>query len=125
MPNGRLFQFQYSYERDMVEIHLKANVGASGALTLTQFKGILSVVRNSAGNYTINLKDIHNMFFNASAVFNSGASAPAAPLLNVVSSAVSTAQTIVVQFRNLSGVATDPASGEIMHLLIRVRDAST
>lgn len=125
MANSRLFQFRYSYERDLVDLYLKATVGAAGALTITAQKGITSVTRNSAGNYTILLKDLFNLFMIADSMFNSGASAPAAPNMNIVATSVTSAQTIQVQFRNLAGAATDPASGEIMHIHIVCRNAST
>lgn len=124
---SRMFQFQYSYERDLAQLDLKINIGASGAPTVNLGKGLTSITRNSAGNYTLVLKDVHNKLMGVSAAFISGASAPAAPAINVVSEAVNTVgtQTVVIQCRNAAGAATDPASGEVMLLQILCRDAST
>ena len=125
---SRLFQFRYSYERDVCEIMAKITIGASGAPTLTQAKGIVSMVRNSAGNYTLTLKDNYYLFLSAEANFISGSSAPAAPFLNVVSEQVSNATSpqVVLQFRNLAAAAaTDPASGEVVLLRLVLRSAST
>lgn len=125
---SRLFQFRYSYERDVCEIMAKITIGASGAPTLTQAKGIVSMVRNSAGNYTLTLKDNYYLFLNAEASFISGSSAPAAPFLNVVSEQVSNATSpqVVLQFRDLAAAAaTDPASGEVVLLKLSLRSAST
>jgi len=126
MANRRLFQFRYSYERDVVDLMAKISIGAAGAPTISEAKGVLSVVRNSAGNYSINLVDNFNMLLNADANVISVA-APAAPLMNVASEQVSssTAPRIVLQCRDAAGAATDPASGEVLLVLIECRNAST
>lgn len=126
MPSGYQFQFRYSYERDLSDIQMKVTIGSSGAPTLTQAKGVLSMTHNSTGNYTIVLKDRANLLMDVGAMFISGSSAPAAPLVNVVSEQVNNATpSLIIQCRDAAGSATDPASGEIMLLRIQVRQAST
>lgn len=125
MPNGRLFQFRYSYERDLSDIMLKVSIGASGAPTIVNGKGVTSIVRNSAGNYSITLKDMHNVLMSTQTSFNSGASAPAAPLVNVQSETVNSTKIVRIQCRDIAAAAADPASGEIMMIHLTVRDAST
>ena len=124
---SRLFQFNYTYERDITRIHAKIAIGATGAPTLTLAKGIVSMTRTAAGAYTITLKDNYYLFMDAKATFISSTSAPAAPNLNVVSETVnsSTSPQILIQFRDLSAVATDPASGETLLLELVFRNAST
>lgn len=127
MANMRLFQFRYSAERDVVELFLKVNIGASGAPTIDKGKGITSITRNSAGKYTIVLKDIFNCLLGVDSAFVSGTSAPAAPSVNVVSETVNTPATknIVIQCRDIAASAADPASGEVMMLRLTMRNAST
>jgi len=125
MANSRLFQFSYSYERDLAHIVPKISIGASGAPTIVNGKGVVSVVRNSAGNYTLTLKDPFYLLMGVSCTSISGSSAPAAPILNVVSETVNSTKTIIIQLRDSAGVATDPASGEILMMHILLRMAST
>lgn len=126
MPSGYQFQFRYSYERDLSDIQLKVTIGASGAPTLTRGLGVASIARNSAGNYTITLKDRANLLMDVKASFISGSSAPAAPSVNVVSETVSSSTpALIIQCRDIAAAAADPASGEVMLLHIQVRQAST
>lgn len=121
-----LYQFRYSYERDLVDIQAKIAIGASGAPTLTRARGIVSMTRNSAGNYTVVLKDRAFLFMVARASFISGSSAPAAPLMNVVSEQVNNSTpSLIIQFRDIAGAAADPASGEVLLLQIENRNSST
>lgn len=56
MAARRYEQFNYTLEKDVVTIFAKIQIGAIGAVVpiVQHFnKGILSVVRNSTGNYTI------------------------------------------------------------------------
>jgi hypothetical protein len=125
MANSRLFQFSYSYERDLVRIPLKISIGSSGAPTVSNGKGLASIGRNSAGNYTLTLKDNFFLLMGLNARFLSGASAPAAPSVNIVSESVSSSKQIIIQCRDIAGAAADPASGEIMMLEVVCRNAST
>ncbi len=120
------FQFRYSYERDLIDTQAKISIAGSGAPTLTQAKGIASITHNSAGNYTIVMQERTYLLMDVKASFISGASAPAAPIINVVSEQVNNASpSLIIQCRDLSGAAADPASGEVMLLHIQCRSAST
>lgn len=126
MPSGYQFQFRYSYERDLTDVQAKVTIGTTGAPTLTLAKGVLSMTRNSAGNYTIVLKDRQYLLTDVKASFISGSSAPAAPDVNVVSEQVNNATpSLIIQCRDIAGAAADPASGEVMLLHIQVRSSST
>lgn len=121
------FQFRYSYERDLVDTQAKITIGATGAPTLTLAKGIASITRNSAGNYTIVMQERMYLLTDVKCSFISGSSAPAAPMFNVVSEQVNNATpSMIVQFRAIdNSTATDPASGEVLLLHIQCRSAST
>lgn len=127
---NRTLNHSYGIEKQLVQVFAKVTFGASGAptLSLPASKGIKSVVRNSAGNFTFtfgnsaaiqNSLDTYKKFLSANTLSLSS-SAPAAPVMYVTSdqSAVFGTAAITVQFAAPSGtngalVATDPASGEV------------
>lgn len=129
MANKMAFQFRYSYERDVTDIMLKVNIGASGAPTIASgnAKGVTSITRNSAGNYTILLQQPYNRLLDCSSQSISGSSAQAAPMCTIVSEAVATAAapTVRLQYRAIdNSTATDPANGEVLLIHITVRNSS-
>ena len=111
-------QFQYSFAGQPVNIFAQVSIGASGAPTLVSNTGmgISSIVRNSAGKYTITFTNTFATLLDFNVGFISGASAPAAPGVNIVTNGVTVAAAPIIAFqcRNSSGVATDPASGEVL-----------
>lgn len=120
----RKFQFQYSMQRDMVHVVMKAAIGAAGAPTLstTDAFGVTSITRNSAGKYTILLQDNYPALVSAQAIIlNSAASA--APITQLLSEQVvnATAPNVVVQCLGPAGAAADPDSGSTLfvHLIMR------
>lgn len=124
MANSRLFQFNYSYERDLVRLQFKIAIGASGAPTISNGKGLVSITRNSTGNYTLVLKDKFYLFMNSNITFLVNGD-PAAPLVNILSESVNNTKAIILQTQNTSQAVTDPASGEVMLIELVVRNAST
>lgn len=131
--NSRLFQFRYSYERDVAEIFLKVAIGASGAPTIVNGKGVVSITRNSAGKYTILLKDNWYVLMGLSMTTTVASGMPAAPVMFMVSEQVNNVSTpqLVVQCAGATDastttlVATDPGDGETLLIKIAVRSAST
>lgn len=124
MANSTLFQFRYSYERDLTDIVLKCSIGASGAPTMINRKGITSITRNSAGLYTIVLKDNFNLLMNAN-IMQLDNDALAAPITQIVSETVSSTKTVVVQFRDIALAAADPNDGAVVMIHLCLRNAST
>jgi len=144
MANRRFEQFQYTLEKKVVTLYMNVAIGASGAPTLTASltvngltrglnKGILSMVRNSAGKYTISYgspstatqaaqPDLYYALLDFGVTFLSGASAPAAAEFNVVADNSSTGS-VQIQFRNNSGTATDPANGEVLLMAITLSNS--
>lgn len=120
--NRRLNQFRYSFERDVVEYFLKVTIGASGAPTLTRAKGVASITRDSAGQYTIVLQDRSAALLHVSNQAFSSTSPQAAPLMTVEADNVNSAsKSVVVQFRAIdNSTVTDPASGEVLLIKIAV-----
>lgn len=125
MANRQMYQFRYSLERDMVELYLKVSFAAAGAPTIINGKGIFSIVRNSAGNYTIRLSNNYNLLLDADKMAISSA-APASPEFRIASEQVNNvALPQLVAIFSAAGVATDPASGEIAMIRLALRNAST
>lgn len=127
MANRYFDQFALSLEKQKVLLFSKATIGAAGAPTLdaANSKGIASMVRNSAGNYTITLQDTYNRLLGAHIVLIVGSGTPAAPLSFIVSEAVATTKAIVVQFTAVDGTtATDPASGEQVRISLQLKNSS-
>lgn len=130
MANRYFNQFAWSLEKNPVHLWLRVNFGATGAPTLVTSagtpatpasRGIKSIVRNSAGDYTITLQDAYAGFLSLDYSFFNTA-APAAPAMWVKTLAVTTlaTPTIEVVF-NAAGTPTDPATGEQvnMHIVLK------
>lgn len=117
------FQFQYAYERDLGHIHARVSFGGGGAPTIVQAKGINSIERLSAGVYKIHLRGSFNSLMNMSHMPVLAVGAPASPLMQITAEDVSslTDPSVTIKMTDSAGVATDPASGEVvlMHLITR------
>lgn len=118
MANRRLEQFQLSYQRIPIHAWAKITFGSTGAPTLTTNPLFSGVTRNSAGDYTLALRDLFKQgIISVDHVFNTGSgTGPAAPGMWIrTDSSTSSTKTIRIVF-NTGGTATDPASGEIVLL---------
>ncbi len=121
-------QFNYSWSAQPVTLRMKVSIGAAGAPTIAAgtSMGVTSITRNSAGDYSILLANPYASLMSAHVMFNSGASAPAAPLVNIESEAVATlaAPILRLQCRDIAAAAADPASGEIMLIEMILNNSS-
>lgn len=130
MANRWFNQFTKALVKEVSHIYAKVTFGATGAPTLSVLNslGVVSVVRNSTGNYTFTfgttaqLLDTYNQLLMVRHVFQN-ATAPAAPGLFVVTNAVASTATLIVQF-NSAGSATDPGSGEVAYLEFVFKNSS-
>lgn len=116
MANRRFrSQYRFGEEAMVVDLYLKVAIGATGAPTMDTnlSKGIASIVRNSAGQYTVTLKDKYMRLIHASVDQRNGTSAAAAPIAYVEAEDVDGAKTIVLQYYAIdNSTPTDPGSGE-------------
>lgn len=123
---NRLFnQFFNSLERGKVVLFANVAIGGTGAPTINALKskGVTSVVRNSAGNYTITLNDKYvDLFFLGVNFIN--ASGAGVAYFYTESQDVVGAKTIVVQFKDLSGAAVDPNSGTTMQVQMILKSST-
>lgn len=117
MANRQFQQFQYSLEKAVVTLFANISIGAAGAPTMTagKNKGIASVVRNSAGNYTVNLQDKYQylLFMDSAINLNSGAPSAGTNVTMLVraDNTAAASPNIQVEFVNAAGTAVDLASG--------------
>lgn len=124
MANRRYQQFSWSNATMPVTVYAQVNIGAAGAPTLITGKAdILSVVRNSAGDYTFTFRSTFQQLLHVEHVINSGSAAPTSPEMYIKSNLTSSAKTMEVVF-NAAGTATDPASGEILYLAFVFNNSS-
>lgn len=108
-----------------VHIYCQVTIGSTGAPTLLQTGGfVASISRASAGDYIITLVDKYNKLLGLDIAINSGSSAAAAPDWNIKAESVASAKTLEVVFRDNSGVATDPASGEKLYIVIKCQNST-
>lgn len=121
--NRRKFQFQYSMQREIVNLSMKAAIGATGAVTISTLdaKGVTSITRNSAGNYTILLQDTYPALMHMN-VMVLNATATAAPSCQIISEAVVTTGAIVIQFLAPGGTAVDPDNGATIMVSMTLRN---
>lgn len=136
MANRYFTQFPKTLEKEVVMLFARVSFGAAGAPTLdaTNSKGIVSVTRNGAGVFTVvlgtkvGMLDVYPRLLGAQVVFNTvgTGNAPAAPLLEVSADAVATAGSASLQltFRNAAGTATDPASGEVALIELKLKNST-
>lgn len=127
MANRYLYQFRGSFEPGIVTIYGKISFGATGAPTLVsgQNRGISTIVRNSAGNYTITLMDSYVRTLGVSHNYLES-TAPAAPALFMTADNVATLATpTIIVVTNAAGTATDPANGDVMMIRIDLKNSSS
>jgi hypothetical protein len=141
MANRNFSTNGLSLEKKTVTLWLRVAIGATGAPTLQAWNaaskswvsaptggwaGVKSITRNSAGKYTIVLQDKYTKILAAWVGFICDA-APAAGSTHAFSTGTDPTTagggTVIVQCRNNSGTATDPASGEVMTVEIELGDS--
>lgn len=125
MANRRFNQFRYSLENAMCDIYAKVAIGAAGAPTLdvAKSKGVASIVRDSAGLYTVTLSDAYVDLFMVQATVELASGSPASELAVVRAYDVSGAKTIQIGFLNGSFAATDIANGAVLKLKFELKNS--
>jgi len=124
-------QFNFSNSAKPVTLRAKIAIGASGDPSIVSGTGmgIASVSRDSAGKFTIalsrpfhDLMSVHLMPIAASASPGSCA----APVMNIISEDVAnqSAPELKIRSNDYTGVATDPAEGEVLLVEIVLNDSS-
>lgn len=120
---NRNYNRKQALEKESKEISAQVAIGASGAPTLSAAAslGVASIVRNSAGLYTLTLQD---KYMRLISVQISQQAAVAEDLqFQVAAEDVDGAKT--VQFRCVAGaVETDPSSGSTLRIHLNLKNSS-
>lgn len=132
MANRYFTQWLWALEKNPANLWARVTFGASGAPTLNGInsKGIATIARNSAGNYTITFGTTQNtdkykdIYFVQPTFLRAGGN-PAAPHMYVVSETVATTGKIIIQFLAANGTsATDPDSGSEVWLEFNLKTST-
>lgn len=140
MANRYFNQFQMTLVKKVCSIYGQVAIGSTGAPTLSvvNSKGILSIVRNSAGNYTItfgvvqngvNAKDVYVKLLTASGIVANSTGIAASTDMGIVNTAATlgaagtAASSINVVFSE-AGTATELASGDTLYLAFTLQDST-
>lgn len=132
MANRWMNQFRLSLEKSVVELWVKATIGAAGAPTLVtdnNSKGIASITRDDTGLYTIVLQDTYYKLLDCYACFEAGLAGPAAPTVSVADQAVDEVSgsglggSVTILCQN-GGSDTDPGNGEVMNVRITLSNTT-
>lgn len=124
MANRNFNQFSLALEKLQVNLFASATIGSTGACTLVtaNSKGIASITRNSAGNYTIVLQDKYYKFLDFSVTTKNASGVSAAPNVGMISNNMSTPSINFVM--STGGTPTDPASGDTLYMRITASNSS-
>lgn len=120
MANRNFNRYQ-ALEKEIKSLYLDVAIGASGAPTLTKGLGVTSIVRNSAGDYTITLDDKYMRLMSCSIQQLSSSSVDLTFQLKAES--VASAKTIEI-LSHAAAVATDPANGTRLLIKIDLKNSS-
>jgi hypothetical protein len=124
MSNRYMNQFPLAFEKQVKSVFAKVEFNTTGdpVLSGVDSKGVLAIARNGVGEFSFQfgsaeptILDSYVKLLGINVVFNSGGSAPAAPVAYVIQddSADSSIAEIEIGTLSLAGSAADPVSGEI------------
>ena len=120
---NRSFNRKQSLEKEVKDLYLKVSFGSSGAPTMVggSSYGFASIVRNSAGDYTITLQDKYSALKHVSGRFLSSS----AQDLNIQLKSEDVVSAKTIGLMMLTGAsATDPASGQVLILNVELKNTS-
>lgn len=120
---SRIFNRRQSLEREVKDIYLDVAIGSSGAPTIRAGYGINSIVRNSAGDYTITLSDTYNSLKYAKAIL---IAASAADLqVQLISETIANSASRTLRLVLQAGTtATDAASGSRLLVKLELKNVA-
>ena len=122
MASGSLFNKAYAKEVDLVKLYAYVDIGGTGAPTLNtaKSKGIASIVRNGAGDYTITLSDVYNAHMFTNLMLLDATSRDLTFQLLAADASAKTIQFVV----HAAASATDPTSGDVVLAEITMKRSS-
>lgn len=129
MADRNFYPAHGALEVSCISLWCEINIGSTGAVSSSSGLGIASVVRDSAGKYTITLADSYNKLLWADvALLDDTNSDPTSVGIvgRLYSEDVDAATPVVtIQFYDFTdGSAADPASGAKVYVKIELRNSS-
>lgn len=130
MANRYFYKNHYSLEVDVVTLFSSVVIGASGAVTSAKGGGIASVAKQAtAGQYLITLSDKYAHFFDCDAKTILGTISGVSRIQILQAPATLQAdiqnnKAFLIQCIDNAGAAVNPASTEIIELVIKLRISS-
>jgi hypothetical protein len=120
---NRSFNRRQSLEKEVKDLYCKVSIGSSGAPTLVAANnyGILSIARNSTGDYSLILEDKYSSlkFFEGALLKSS------AEDIRIQIKSEDVNVTKAINFFTLTGASpADPSSGSILVLKIEVKNTT-
>lgn len=128
MANRWFNQFRKQLEKEVVDLWATVTIGSTGAPTLVtaKSKGVSSIVRNSAGTYTVTLQDTYQRLLDMDVTTQNATGISASP--NVSLKGAPTVNTIsapaLVFVCSTGGTATDPASGDTLYVKLSLSNST-
>ena len=127
MANRLFTQFSYSFFKKRIALHGEAAIGSSGAATIatSSSKGFASISRTATGKYTITTSDKYKrlLTFVPTIIKSSGDPGPTKCVVRT-DGLTSTPATIVVEFLNDAGTATEITSGCTLRWKMELADSA-
>lgn len=122
MANRNFNRFQ-ALEKEVKAIYADVAIGATGAPTLTKGLGVASIVRDSAGTYTITLDDKYTRLMSSSVmqIVTGGAEDLS---FQIDAEDVDGAKTIVL-ISHAAGTETDPSDGSRLLIKFELKNSSS
>lgn len=122
-PSADFYNASLSLEKDMVSLRCAITVGASGAVTSFDGKGIKSVTKEVAdGQYTVELTAAYSKFLELRGSVISASISDVTTVQALMAPATIDADIastgLVVQCLDAAGAAANAASGEVINLMI-------
>ena len=120
MANKNMRQ-AYSLDTQPVDIYVKVEMAAAGAIESFSGNGVSSVAKGGTGILDITLQDKYNKLLMADAMLLSSSAKDFS--FQIEQEAVASAGTLSV-FMNVAGTETDPADGDLVYLRLTVKNSS-
>jgi hypothetical protein len=123
MANRLLNQFLFSLEKKPVKLFATIAIGATGAPTVSASlsKGLASVVRNSAGKYTLTLQDAFQALLGCVPTLKLAAGDPNHSAMVVRSYS---GKALAIEFLDETGTPAELPSGTTVMLEMTFRDST-
>lgn len=132
MANRQWHRIAGALEIETIKLWASATIGATGAVSSFYGlgKGIKSIVRNSAGQYQVNLEDNYNQMLWADAIILDATNSDPTSVgilvrVSADNSASSTTPNVILQMFNVAtGAAADPRNGAKLLIQLEMRNSS-